>query len=383
MLEQELKNLSMMNKLRCPTCIVVNELCKPSNCDSECKDACCYNAVSVLDSAKIEQEKCNGCMECVKKCPLSAIDKKDLAYNQGQLYCDSCNNYYKIEDNLFYFYPKKFENKQFHDFYENFENRFDSWQEKVARNVKAKNILNVLGKETENIHSILDLGCSCGWILDELRENIFCEYSFGLDLSSSILSSIKGRQKENSYFIAGDCEYLPFSKNSFDLVISLDVIEHIANPEKFLKDISRISDNIVLKIPLENVFENFVWESFKKIVNFLNKGKNKDFHQHINFYSKKTAEKLLKDCDLEIVKSFIPDNPWSKEYNSFYFVNPALTIKNFRELKKMTKFRIMLKYYVIISFRKIVFLFLRPFYHFFCYTSFYVFCKTKKESKKK
>lgn len=90
---------------------------------------------------------------------------------------------------------------------------------------------------------ILDAGCGPGIMLD-----FFCNYKlnyFGLDISKEMLS-IARHQKAipplhlESHFIRGDVENLPFRSDHFNAVISLGVIEYLADDRKFIAELHRV-----------------------------------------------------------------------------------------------------------------------------------------------
>ncbi len=82
---------------------------------------------------------------------------------------------------------------------------------------------------------VLDAGCGNGnYVIDENRKNI--AWAVGVDVSGEhikkniCLDEIEVCTLEN----------LPFSANTFDVVISLWVLEHLSDPEKVFKEIARV-----------------------------------------------------------------------------------------------------------------------------------------------
>lgn len=80
---------------------------------------------------------------------------------------------------------------------------------------------------------ILDIGCG-----DGEYTSLFCinkNEVTGLDIKNRIKSEYK-----RFNFIKGNAEDLPFSSNSFDLIISFDVLEHIKNDRRVIKEMYRV-----------------------------------------------------------------------------------------------------------------------------------------------
>jgi 2-polyprenyl-3-methyl-5-hydroxy-6-metoxy-1,4-benzoquinol methylase len=98
---------------------------------------------------------------------------------------------------------------------------------------------------------VLDIGCEYG----SLHEIILNENVYGLDLK------IKKHRKK---VMKGDAQILPFKKNSFDTIIAGELIEHLPNPKKFLKESHRILKTggiIILSTPNKKSLINRILKS--------------------------------------------------------------------------------------------------------------------------
>ena len=82
---------------------------------------------------------------------------------------------------------------------------------------------------------VLDLGCEDG----TLHELIYGENIYGLDIRVK-----KHREKVQQ----GDAQNIPFKDDSFDSIIAGELIEHLPDPDKFLRECRRIlrSNGIVI-----------------------------------------------------------------------------------------------------------------------------------------
>ncbi len=97
---------------------------------------------------------------------------------------------------------------------------------------------------------ILDIGCAKGFLLYELKKINPNIDVFGIDISKYAIDNSKPEIREN--LLIGSADNLPFEDNIFDLVISINTIDHlntegcinaIAEIERVKKDNSFITVN--------------------------------------------------------------------------------------------------------------------------------------------
>lgn len=98
----------------------------------------------------------------------------------------------------------------------------------------------------------LEVGCGEGVIADKLSQR--WGTVVGLDLPDSGL-----RRDWKSYsaphFIHADAEQLPFRDGAFEVVVSVEVLEHLRDPEAGMREIARVSSkHVVLSVPREPIF---------------------------------------------------------------------------------------------------------------------------------
>jgi len=97
-------------------------------------------------------------------------------------------------------------------------------------------------------HCVLDVGCGAGYFLNMIREKYlekgFAPLLAGVEISTYQLSyMIRRMQKEgvlHAIAVHGNGEFLPFADESFDLITCSEVLEHIRNPVRALKEMGRI-----------------------------------------------------------------------------------------------------------------------------------------------
>ncbi len=98
--------------------------------------------------------------------------------------------------------------------------------------------------------SILDIGCGTGAVAFDLSKNV--KEIVGVDIQQkNIDQATKLYQCVNLHFFLGDATVFQFDKK-FDKIVLSNVLEHIANRVGFLLSLHRISDTIILRVPLIN-----------------------------------------------------------------------------------------------------------------------------------
>jgi SAM-dependent methyltransferase len=84
---------------------------------------------------------------------------------------------------------------------------------------------------------ILDVGCGTGFNLERLPELLPCEV-VGADISADALEFCRSRQL--SALVRADAAEPPFLDGSFDVILALDVIEHVRDDARALASLRRL-----------------------------------------------------------------------------------------------------------------------------------------------
>lgn len=99
----------------------------------------------------------------------------------------------------------------------------------------------------------------------------FLEYAQmeNVDITLCDINPLAKQTKQKYKFILGDGCRLPFQEDSFDIVVSVDTIEHVPNPLKkyFLNEVKRVAKfKVILHLPLKSKDGMFAGELYDKKV---------------------------------------------------------------------------------------------------------------------
>ncbi|MCF6288691.1 MAG: class I SAM-dependent methyltransferase [Proteobacteria bacterium] len=95
--------------------------------------------------------------------------------------------------------------------------------------------------------NILDAACGEGYGSNVLAAT--ATQVTGVDIDAKCITHAQNRyQKQNLKFVQGSCTLLPFADNSFDVVISFETLEHLAQQTEMLAEFNRVlhDDGIII-----------------------------------------------------------------------------------------------------------------------------------------
>ncbi len=142
---------------------------------------------------------------------------------------------------------------------------------------------------------LLDIGCSIGHLLQFARDDFDV---YGIDSSLKAIEYCKSIIPEGS-FHCGLFEQVDLEENCFDLITVIEVIEHIVQPNSFVRKIfGKLKTGGILFIATGNI------KSLQAIL------KRKSWHyftkDHIVYYDIKTLSYLLEKNNFEILEKNAP-----------------------------------------------------------------------------
>ena len=158
-------------------------------------------------------------------------------------------------------------------------------------------LLKLIPKDTE---SILDVGCGEGFTLNRLRINGIGKRLEGIEYLDSAIELGKINNPEIK-ITKGDIYRLPFKDNSFEVVMCTEVLEHLEEPERALKELIRVSKKyLVVSVPNEPFF------MFAQLVRGKNWSRLGNDIEHINHWTHFGFIKFVKKQNVKVLKVYDP-----------------------------------------------------------------------------
>lgn len=101
--------------------------------------------------------------------------------------------------------------------------------------------------------SILEVGVGEGEILTRMIQRFPAASVKGIDLPDEALPAEWSRRSLDCEF--GDATALRFDDRSFDLVLGIEMLEHVPDPDRALREIARVAaGHVVLSVPREPIW---------------------------------------------------------------------------------------------------------------------------------
>jgi cyclopropane fatty-acyl-phospholipid synthase-like methyltransferase len=166
-----------------------------------------------------------------------------------------------------------------------------SWHEEDS-SFKAEKIKNLLQKNTIDASSICEIGCGAGEIINILSDFYGSSVTFlGYEISPQAFEICRNKEKSNLHFVLGDL--LKEEKAFFDVVMAIDVFEHVEDYLGFVRNLRTKGRYKVFHIPLDlsvqTVFRGDVLSTQRKKLG------------HLHYFTKETALATLTGVGYEIV----------------------------------------------------------------------------------
>lgn len=191
----------------------------------------------------------------------------------------------------------------------NWENQADDWEKNLFYPPETNILLVWLKKIGKKKDKILDQGSGVGQFSFTIYKMGFIDVT-GMDFSEKLIERARENNNKLKYkckFVFGDIRDMPFKSDSFNIVVSGGIIEHVPETELTIKELSRvIKKQGYLLIQVPHKFSIFTL--LKKVQQFLGIwkiGYEKSFS--VPRFSKLLRENKFKILDYKI-KEFEPGN---------------------------------------------------------------------------
>lgn len=160
---------------------------------------------------------------------------------------------------------------------------------------KVKQLMRMLQNNRLQPKTICEVGCGAGEVLRLLQEKMDKDCRFwGYDISPQAIKLCKGRENQGLQFKLED-----FTREEgafFDLLLVLDVLEHVENYFGFLDGIRAKSDLKIFHIPLDL--------SVQAVLRKRGLLRRRELWGHLHYFTKETALETLKDAGYELLDYF-------------------------------------------------------------------------------
>ncbi len=186
------------------------------------------------------------------------------------------------------------------DFYaEKFRSDLDrqaEWLRRGARQ-KADSIIWLQRHANIDLESIIEIGSGTGAVIAELRGRGVGTRHFAVDYSEQAIAELRRAEPEIESAVA-DVTVTPdpFGQGPYDLAYATHVVEHLEEPESFLSALLAVPTKyFIAEVPLEDL----LFGKLKALVI----DRSKHTAGHVQFFTRKTFEALLKGSGWRVVAS--------------------------------------------------------------------------------
>jgi SAM-dependent methyltransferase len=156
---------------------------------------------------------------------------------------------------------------------------------------KAERVRQMMRKHGIDPASICDVGCGTGGVLDHIRQTVRPTTKLvGYEMSPQAIALAPEERKQRITFVT---EWSEAHDGRFDLMLVLDVVEHVEDYLGFLRSIRGRADLFIFHIPLDVSVQTVLRASpFTRARESLG---------HLHYFSRDTALATLRDTGYEVI----------------------------------------------------------------------------------
>ena len=134
--------------------------------------------------------------------------------------------------------------------------------------------------------SVLDVGCGGAWLAQALSDSDLTVVSFDA-AHKNTTTAIKRFPSEKHFAATGDANHLPFADDSFDTIVSAEVIEHVPIVSIYLDSLLRVlkpGSRLILTTPYNETIQYSLC---------IHCNRQTPLHAHLRSFNEKTLERYV------------------------------------------------------------------------------------------
>jgi len=204
---------------------------------------------------------------------------------------------------------------------------------------KAKQIINILNQNNIHPKSVVEVGCGCGEILNQLHLHMPEDTVFiGYEISPQAFELCQQRKKKRLNFHLKD--FVQEKDASYDVVLCIDVLEHTEDYLSFLRRLREKGKYKIFHIPLDLSVQTVLRSSpILKVWDDLG---------HIHYFNKEIAIEALKGTGYQILDYFYTSGSTDLPAKSFKSWLTRIPRKIMFKLNKDITVRILGRYSLLL-----------------------------------
>jgi 2-polyprenyl-3-methyl-5-hydroxy-6-metoxy-1,4-benzoquinol methylase len=195
---------------------------------------------------------------------------------------------------------------------------------------------DILSMIPAHSNKVMEVGCGDGSTLSYLKNNGFCKWAYGVELFPEAAKTASSRIDE-VYHSNIEAMDLTIEESSLDLILCLDVLEHLVNPFKIIKYLHKLlTPNGLIIASIPNVRHKSVVAPLLLQGKWEYKDEGILDSTHLRFFVKETAIELMTSSGLKLeeVKSNFYMGQKARILNALTF---GFLPKSFFELQYLIK----------------------------------------------
>ena len=165
-----------------------------------------------------------------------------------------------------------------------------SWDQEDSQ-WKADLVMRTLDGQKLRPGTIAEIGCGAGKVLAELRDSLPEAQLYGFDIAPAAAQFWSEYATKGIRFTLGD--FLSSDEKLYDVVLLLDVIEHLANPFEFLARVRPRARYFIFHFPLDLSALTVLREAPLLLA--------RTKVGHLHYFTKSLALALLDECGYEVL----------------------------------------------------------------------------------